>query len=57
MRPIFLVALAVVLTPVIKAHAPDIAFTPDGSFLVAWHEEQLPFLKTAVQPVRLPEAR
>jgi hypothetical protein len=29
-----------VLSTAIKAHAPDIAFTPDGSFLVAWHEEQ-----------------
>jgi hypothetical protein len=29
-----------VLSTAIKAYAPDIAFTPDGSFLVAWHEEQ-----------------
>lgn len=41
----------------IKAYAPDIAFAPDGSFLVAWHEEQFPFIKTVVQPVRLPRAR
>ena len=46
-----------VLSTVIKAYSPDIAFVPDGSFLVAWHEEQFPFLKTAVQPVRLPKAR
>ena len=30
---------------------------PTASFLVAWHEEQFPFLKTVVQPVRLPSAR
>ncbi|HEY7653409.1 MAG TPA: sialidase family protein [Methylomirabilota bacterium] len=46
-----------VLSTAIKAYAPDIAFAPDGSFLVAWHEEQFPFLKTVVQPVRVPAAR
>jgi hypothetical protein len=46
-----------VLSTAIKAYFPDIAFAPDGSFLVAWHEEQFPFLKTVVQPVRLPKAR
>jgi len=46
-----------VLSTAIKAYAPDIAFTPDGSFLVAWHEEQFPFLKTVVQPVLLPKTR
>jgi len=46
-----------VLSTAIKAYAPDIAFAPDGDFLVAWHEEQVPFLRTVVQPVRLPEAR
>jgi len=46
-----------VLSTAIKAYSPDIAFAPDGSFLVAWHEEQFPFLKTVVQPVRLPKAR
>ncbi|HET9854805.1 MAG TPA: sialidase family protein, partial [Methylomirabilota bacterium] len=35
-----------VLSNAIKASSPDIAFAPDGSFLVAWHEEQFPFLKT-----------
>jgi hypothetical protein len=34
-----------------------VAFAPDGSFLVAWHEEQFPFLKTVVQTVRIPGAR
>lgn len=46
-----------VLSSSIKAYSPDIAFAPDGSFLVAWHEEQFPFLKTIVQPVLLPKAR
>jgi hypothetical protein len=46
-----------VLSTAIKAYFPDIAFAPDGAFLVAWHEEQFPFLKTVVQPVRLPSAR
>jgi hypothetical protein len=46
-----------VLSGAIKAYAPDVAFASDGSFLVAWHEEQFPVLKTVVQPVRLPGAR
>jgi hypothetical protein len=46
-----------VLSTAIKAYSPDITFAPDGGFLVAWHEEQFPFLKTVVQPVRLPSAR
>jgi len=46
-----------VLSAAIKAHQPDVAFAPDGSFLVAWHEEQFPFLKTVVQPVRIPTVR
>jgi hypothetical protein len=45
------------LSTAIKAYAPDITFAPDGDFLVAWHEEQFPVLKTVVQPVRLPKAR
>jgi hypothetical protein len=46
-----------VLSGAIKAYAPDIAFAPDGSFLVAWHEERFPFLVTVVLPVRIPGAR
>ncbi|HEY7040921.1 MAG TPA: sialidase family protein [Methylomirabilota bacterium] len=46
-----------VLSGAIKAYQPDVAFAPDGSFLVAWHEEHFPFLKTVVQPVRVPSAR
>jgi len=46
-----------VLSRAIKAYAPDVAFAGDGRFLVAWHEEQFPSLKTVVQPLRLPVAR
>jgi hypothetical protein len=46
-----------VLSTAIKAYAPDVALAPDGSFLVAWHEEQFPHLTTVVQPIRLPGAR
>ncbi len=46
-----------VLSRAIKAYAPDVAFAGDGRFLVAWHEEEFPSLKTIVQPVRLPVAR
>jgi hypothetical protein len=46
-----------VLSQAIKAYAPDVAFAADGSFMVAWHEEQFPALKTVVLPVRLPVAR
>jgi hypothetical protein len=46
-----------VLSSAIKAYQPDVAVAPDGSFLVAWHEEQFPSLATVVQPVRIPAAR
>jgi hypothetical protein len=46
-----------VLSTAIKAYAPDVHFGPDGRFLVAWHEEQFPHLKTVVQPVRIPPVR
>jgi len=42
------------LSSAIKAYAPDIAIARDGSFVVAWHEEQFPFVKTVVQTVRIP---
>ena len=41
------------LSTAIKAWEPDIAVAPDGSFLIAWHEEQFPNVKTAVQTVRV----
>jgi hypothetical protein len=39
------------LSLAIKAFAPDVAVTPDGRFLVAWHEERFPFLYTIVEPL------
>ncbi len=45
------------LSTAIKAYAPDIAVGRNGEFLVSWHEEQFPHLKTVVQAVRLPRTR
>ncbi len=33
--------------------APDIAVTPHGGFIVAWHEERSLIVKTVVQPLRV----
>ena len=41
------------LSTAIKACEPDIAVAPEGGFVVAWHEEQFPSLKTVVQPLRV----
>jgi hypothetical protein len=41
------------LSTAIKAREPDVGVAPDGSFLVAWHEEQFPSVRTVVQPVRV----
>ena len=43
------------LSQAIKAYSPDVAVAPDGGFVVVWHEEHFPALKTIVQPVRLPQ--
>jgi hypothetical protein len=40
-----------VLSRAIKAYMPDVAVLPDGDFVVAWHEEQFPSLKTVTQRV------
>ena len=45
------------LSTAVKAWEPDIAVGRDGRFVVAWHEEQFPFVKTVVQPIRLAAAR
>jgi hypothetical protein len=42
-----------VLSQALKAYAPDITVKPSGDFLVVWHEEQFPLVKTIVQTVRL----
>ena len=41
------------LSTAIKAWEPDVAVGPDGSFLIAWHEEQFPSVKNVVQTVRV----
>jgi len=41
------------LSKAVKAYSPDVAVTPAGDFVVAWHEEQFPSLKTIVQPLRV----
>ncbi len=42
-----------VLTEAVKAYSPDVKVTPAGDFLVAWHEEQFPSLKTVVRAVQV----
>jgi hypothetical protein len=41
------------LSQAIKAYAPDVAVSAAGNFVVVWHEEQFPALKTIVQPVSM----
>ena len=43
------------LSQAIKAYAPDVAAAPNGEFVVVWHEEEFPGLKTMVQTIRLPK--
>jgi hypothetical protein len=40
------------LSQAIKAYAPDVAVSPLGDFVVIWHEEHWPAIKTTVQPIR-----
>ena len=44
------------LTQAVKAFAPDVVAAP-GGFLVVWHEEQFPSIKTVIQSVKLGDAR
>jgi hypothetical protein len=44
------------LSKAIKAWAPDVAVVP-GGFLVAWHEERFPAVRTIVQQISVEEAR
>lgn len=43
------------LSPALKAYAPDVSVSPSGGFVVVWHEEQFPVIKTVVQPLQLEE--
>ena len=45
------------LSRAVKAYSPDVAVTPTGDFVVAWHEEQFPSLKTVVQTLRVSPLR
>jgi hypothetical protein len=40
------------LTQAVKAFAPDVVTVP-GGFLIVWHEEQFPSIKTVVYSVKL----
>jgi hypothetical protein len=42
-----------VLSDAVKAYAPDVKVTPEGDFLVAWHEERFPSLRTVVRAVQV----
>jgi hypothetical protein len=44
------------LSQAIKAWAPAVAVAPDG-FLVAWHEERFPAIRTVVQRIAAEEVR
>lgn len=41
------------LSVALKAHAPDVAVTAGDRFVVTWHEEQFPLLRTVVQSLRV----
>ena len=41
-----------VLSQAIKAYAPSVTISPAGEFVVIWHEEQFPQVKTVAQPIR-----
>jgi hypothetical protein len=44
------------LTQAVKAFAPDVVATP-GGFLVVWHEDQFPTIKTVIHSVKLQETQ
>jgi hypothetical protein len=39
----------VVVSKAVKSFSPDIASTPDGGFVIVWHEERFPSIVTVVQ--------
>ncbi len=45
------------LSPALKAYAPDVAVSPTGGFVVVWHEEQFPMIKTIVHPLHFKDER
>jgi hypothetical protein len=44
------------LTQAVKAFAPDVIAAP-GGFIVVWHEEQFPSIKTVIHTITLKEPR
>jgi hypothetical protein len=46
-----------VMSQAIKAYAPAVTISPAGEFVVIWHEEQFPHVKTVVQPIRFDTQR
>jgi hypothetical protein len=44
------------LTQAVKAFAPDVVAAP-GGFIIVWHEEQFPSIKTVIQSITLQEIR
>lgn len=45
------------LSLALKAYAPDVAASPAGGFVVAWHEEQFPLTKTVIQTIQLNDSK
>jgi hypothetical protein len=45
------------LSSALKAYAPDVTASPAGGFVVAWHEEQFPVVKTVVQTLQLNDSK
>ena len=45
------------LARAVKAYMPAVAALPAGDFVVAWHEEQFPSLKTVSHRVRVTAGR
>jgi hypothetical protein len=45
------------LSQAIQAYGPDIVVSPAGAFIVVWHAEDWPAMKTVLQSVRLDQRR
>lgn len=45
------------LSSALKAYAPDVAVSPTGGFIVVWHEEQFPVIKTIIHPLHFKDSR
>lgn len=46
-----------VLSRALKSYKPDLAVSPSGDFVVVWHEEQFPVIKTVVQTVQFSDTQ